>query len=134
MINLDFQNGFINGFISGSTNININTISKRKSEIDWSSENPVLDDGEIIVVDMTDGNLRLKVGDGESAFNLLPYIDESIIDRLDAIENGAVKVEVDTELNKESNNAIANSVVATEMENLASQQTQVMFITWGEDD
>lgn len=134
MANLDFQNGFINGFISGSTNININTISKRKSEIDWSSENPVLDDGEIIVVDMTDGNLRLKVGDGESAFNLLPYIDESIIDRLDAIENGAVKIEVDTELNKESNNAIANSAVATEIENLASQQTQVMFIAWGEDD
>ena len=134
MTNLDFQNGFINGFISGSTNININTISKRKSEIDWSSENPVLDDGEIIVVDMSDGNLRLKVGDGESAFNLLPYIDESITDRLDAIENGAVKIEVDTELNKESNNAIANSTVATEIENLASQQTQVMFIAWGEDD
>ncbi len=134
MTNLDFQNGFINGFISGSTNININTISKRKSEIDWSSENPVLDDGEIIVVDMDNGELRLKVGDGESAFNLLPYIDESITDRLDAIENGAVKIEVDTELNKESNNAIANSAVATEIENLASQQTQVMFIAWGEDD
>lgn len=134
MTNLDFQNGFINGFISGSTNININTISKRKSEIDWSSENPVLDDGEIIVVDMDNGELRLKVGDGESAFNLLPYIDKSITDRLDAIENGAVKIEVDTELNKESNNAIANSVVATEIENLASQQTQVMFIAWGEDD
>jgi hypothetical protein len=44
------------------------------------------------------------------------------------------KKKIQNELNKESNNAIANSAVATEIENLASQQTQVMFIAWGEDD
>ena len=134
MANKDFQNGFITGLSIGSTNINIDAINKRDTEANLISANPILQNGEQIVVDMENGGIRIKVGDGETAFSDLPYIDESIIDRLDAIENGAVKVEVDTELNKESNNAIANSVVATEIENLASQQTQVMFIAWGEDD
>ena len=134
MANKDFQNGFITGLSIGSTNINIDAINKRDTEANLISANPILQNGEQIVVDMENGGIRIKVGDGEAAFSDLPYIDESIIDRLDAIENGAVKVEVDTELNKESNNAIANSVVATEIENLASQQTQVMFIAWGEDD
>lgn len=134
MANKDFQNGFITGLSIGSTNINIDAINKRDTEANLISANPILQNGEQIVVDMENGDIRIKVGDGETAFSDLPYIDKSITDRLDAIENGAVKVEVDTELNKESNNAIANSVVATEIENLASQQTQVMFIAWGEDD
>lgn len=134
MTNKDFQNGFITGLSIGSTNINIDAINKRDTEANLISANPILQNGEQIIVDMENGDIRIKVGNGETAFSDLPYIDESITDRLDAIENGAVKVEVDTELSKESNNAIANSAVATEIENLASQQTQVMFIAWGEDD
>lgn len=42
----------------------------------WAMENPILAEGEIIVVETLDGNTRLKVGDGVSSYGELPYMDE----------------------------------------------------------
>jgi hypothetical protein len=42
----------------------------------WAMENPILADGEIIVVETFDGNTRIKVGDGVSSYGELPYMDE----------------------------------------------------------
>ena len=46
---------------------------KRKTAADWTSENPILRDGEFgVVTDGSDGEW-LKVGDGVTAWNSLPY-------------------------------------------------------------
>ncbi|MEE1239710.1 MAG: hypothetical protein UHO61_07290 [Acutalibacteraceae bacterium] len=46
---------------------------KRKTAADWTSENPILRDGEFgVVTDGSDGKW-LKVGDGVTAWNSLPY-------------------------------------------------------------
>ena len=46
---------------------------KRKKLAEWTSENPILRDGEFgVVTDGTDGEW-LKVGDGVTAWNSLPY-------------------------------------------------------------
>ena len=46
---------------------------KRKTAADWESENPILRDGEFgVVTDGSDGKW-LKVGDGVTAWNSLPY-------------------------------------------------------------
>ena len=42
----------------------------------WAMENPILAEGEIIVVETFDGNTRIKVGDGVSSYGELPYMDE----------------------------------------------------------
>ncbi len=126
MANTAFQNGFINGFVAGSTNINVNTISKVNTEEAWAEENPVLPAGEIIVVTLEDGSTKLKVGDGKTAYSDLSYIDEPTTAKLIAIEDnletaktklatieeGATNTVVDKTLNVESTNAIENKAVA----------------------
>lgn len=51
---------------------------KKDTLANWTSNNPVLKDGELALVKMTDGEIRQKVGDGTTAFNSLPYIDDKV--------------------------------------------------------
>jgi len=46
--------------------------NKRDSEANWLRENPVLLDGELIVVDLANGGTGKKIGDGETPYNELP--------------------------------------------------------------
>ena len=48
-----------------------------KTEADWLASNPILLDGEIVVVLMDSGATRLKVGDGTSNFSDLGYVSDS---------------------------------------------------------
>lgn len=47
---------------------------KRDAEANWVANNPVLLDGEMIFVDMTNGSIYIKVGDGVSRYNSLPFV------------------------------------------------------------
>lgn len=49
---------------------------KRNLVANWAMENPIIADGEIIIVETLDGSTRLKVGDGHSTYGELPYMDE----------------------------------------------------------
>ena len=51
---------------------------KRDTASNWASKNPILLDGEIIVVEATDGSIRLKIGDGNTKYASLPFIDEDL--------------------------------------------------------
>ena len=51
---------------------------KRDTEENWTSKNPILLDGEMIIVKTNDGKIR-KIGDGVKKFSELPY-DEITID------------------------------------------------------
>ena len=54
----------------------------------WTQKNPVLAEGEIIVVQPSAGETRLKIGDGVKAFTQLPYIDEQIYNNVVTSVNG----------------------------------------------
>lgn len=66
---------------------------KRDSAINWSTNNPVLLKGECIIVDMDNGSVRIKIGDGINNFISLPYADDdlrNIISEIPIIPPGAI--------------------------------------------
>lgn len=66
---------------------------KRDSAINWSTNNPVLLKGECVIVDMDDGSVRIKIGDGINNFISLPYADDdlrNIISEITVIPPGAI--------------------------------------------
>jgi hypothetical protein len=81
MADIDFQNGFINGFVAGSTNIEVDMVNRRDTEANWQSINPIVANGEQIIVD-TNSGIKIKIGDGVKHFNELEYIDKPITDVL----------------------------------------------------
>lgn len=48
----------------------------------WTAKNPVIGDGELIIVTTNAGEKRFKVGDGEKTFTQLPYADENILSKI----------------------------------------------------
>ena len=51
---------------------------KRDTSANWTSNDPVLLDGEIIIVDTSSGETRFKVGDGTKRYSQLPFEDEAV--------------------------------------------------------
>jgi hypothetical protein len=51
---------------------------KRDTSANWTSADPILKNGEIILVDTAEGELRLKVGDGVKRYTQLPFNDEAL--------------------------------------------------------
>lgn len=56
----------------------------------WTQKNPVLAEGEIIVVQTSAGETRLKIGDGVKTFTQLPYTDEQIYNNVVTSVNGQI--------------------------------------------
>lgn len=54
----------------------------------WTQKNPVLAEGEIIVVQTSARETRLKIGDGVKTFTQLPYTDEQIYNNVVTSVNG----------------------------------------------
>lgn len=52
--------------------------NKRDTSANWTTNDPVLLDGEVILVDTNDGELRFKVGDGTKRYTQLPFTDEPL--------------------------------------------------------
>ena len=65
-----------------STTLNTRVQSKRDTSANWTQNNPVLLDGEVIVVDTNSGDVRFKVGNGTSTYTQLPFQDEVIYNEL----------------------------------------------------
>lgn len=61
-----------------SKTLNTRVRNKRDTASNWTANNPILLDGEIILVDTSDGTLRFKVGDGVKTFTQLPFTDEPL--------------------------------------------------------
>ena len=55
---------------------------KRDTSANWTTNNPVLLDGEIIIVDTNAGETRFKVGDGVSTYTQLPFQDEYVLNQI----------------------------------------------------
>ena len=48
---------------------------KRDSEENWTTTNPTLLNGEVVLIDTSDGSLKLKVGDGSTTYTSLSHFD-----------------------------------------------------------
>ncbi len=57
---------------------NTRTQHSRDTSANWTKYNPVLLNGEIVIVDTDAGEVRYKVGDGTKKYSRLPFSDESI--------------------------------------------------------
>ena len=55
--------------------LNVRVQQKHDTEANFTSQNPVLLFNEVVYVDMTAGGTQMKIGDGTSHFNDLPYIE-----------------------------------------------------------
>lgn len=51
----------------------------RDTSANWTASDPVLLDGEIIIVDTDAGDVRYKVGDGTKKYSQLPFTDERYV-------------------------------------------------------
>lgn len=49
---------------------------KRDTSKNWESNNPIILNGEIILVDTDNGELRAKIGDGIKTYSQLRFNDE----------------------------------------------------------
>lgn len=55
---------------------------KKDTSSNWTQNNPVLLDGEMIIVTTNAGDVRMKIGDGTSTYTELPFTDEKILDSM----------------------------------------------------
>lgn len=63
-----------------SNKYNSRIITKTDTYANWSAANPVLLAGELVVATACDGvNTRLKLGDGATNFNSLPFLDDEML-------------------------------------------------------
>ena len=61
--------------MSTEKTINTRIKLKRDEESEWDSRNPIILNGEVVLVDGDDGRLRAKIGDGTSTYSALGFID-----------------------------------------------------------
>lgn len=66
---------------------------KKDTASNWTSNNPVLLNGEIAIVVTNANETRFKIGDGTSSFTALPYQDEAVRALITAVQD-----EVDTKM------------------------------------
>lgn len=86
--------------------------NKRDTEANWKSKNPVLLDGEIIIVTTTSGDSRFKVGDGKKTYNQLPFQDQKTRDLIPS---------VDASLSSTSTNPVQNKIIKSELDKKAER-------------
>ena len=70
-----------------SKNINARIALKRDTSANWESSNPVILNGELILVDTAAGELRAKVGDGTKTYTQLPFTDEVLRSLITDVDN-----------------------------------------------
>lgn len=68
---------------------------KRDTAANWEAKNPVILNGEIVLVDTNAGELRAKIGDGVKKYSQLPFSDEVL---RNLITDKANKDEIPTSL------------------------------------
>lgn len=65
--------------------------NKRDTSVNWTKNNPVILNGEIILVDTAEGELRAKIGDGTKTYTQLPFSDEVLKSLINTVAQNAGK-------------------------------------------
>lgn len=61
---------------------------RKDTAASWTEKNPVIGNGEMIIVETSSGEQRFKVGDGEKTFTQLPYTDETLLSKIKTYSAG----------------------------------------------
>lgn len=65
--------------------------NKRDTSANWTKNNPIILNGEIILVDTAEGELRAKIGDGTKTYTQLPFSDEVLKSLINTVAQNAGK-------------------------------------------
>ena len=87
---------------------------KKDTAANWEINDPVLLDGELVIVKTNAGDTRFKIGDGTKKYTQLPFQDESLYNVLSS--------------------KATEGYVDSAVEAAVSQKTQVQIVTWGAND
>lgn len=93
----------------------------------WTQKNPVLAEGEIIVVQTSAGETRLKIGDGVKTFTQLPYTDEQIYNNVVTSVNGQTG---DVTLTNESKSLGLTSAAVGQIPKIKAVDSNGVPIEW----
>lgn len=103
---------------------NIRLRNKRDTEANWEKKNPLILDGEIIVVTTASGDTRVKIGDGAKTYTQLPFLDEVL---KNAINNkAAIDAGVYTAV-ASSSDGVAYTATVPGIESLSSGASFIMI-------
>lgn len=61
---------------------------RKDTAASWTEKNPVIGNGEMIIVETSSGEQRFKIGDGEKTFTQLPYTDETLLSKIKTYSAG----------------------------------------------
>ena len=102
---------------------------KRDTAANWEQNNPVLLNGEIIIVDTASGEVRFKVGDGTKLYKQLPFSDEAVRALISAKEDKISLTENRAVISDASGKLSVSDVTSTELSYLdgvsSNLQTQI---------
>lgn len=102
---------------------------KRDTAANWEQNNPVLLNGEIIIVDTASGEVRFKVGDGTKLYKQLPFSDEAVRALISAKEDKISLTENRAVISDASGKLSVSEVTSTELSYLdgvsSNLQTQI---------
>ena len=79
----NFSNNNISAIKIQDKLYNIRTIPFHGTETEWNSLDYIPKNGEIIIVNLEDGGVRFKIGDGVKTYAQLPFEDEAIRNLID---------------------------------------------------
>ena len=65
--------------------------NKRDTSANWTKNNPIILNGEIILVDTAEGELRAKIGDGTKTYTQLPFSDEALKSLINTVAQNSGK-------------------------------------------
>lgn len=112
------------------SNFNARIKLKRDTAVNWTVNNPVLLNGEIILIDTDSGELRAKVGDGTKTYTQLPFTDEILRNLITNKQNKLTGTQGQIVGFDEDGNAIAQdkpilyvNITTTDDENFTSDKT-----------
>lgn len=102
---------------------------KRDTASNWEQNNPVLLNGEIIIVDTASGEVRFKIGDGTKLYKQLPFSDEAVRALISAKEDKVSLTENRAVISDASGKLSVSEVTSTELSYLdgvsSNLQTQI---------
>ena len=102
---------------------------KRDTASNWEQNNPVLLNGEIIIVDTASGEVRFKIGDGTKLYKQLPFSDEAVRALISAKQDEISLTENKAVISDASGKLSVSEVTSTELSYLdgvsSNLQTQI---------
>lgn len=73
--------------------LNVRISNKRDTSANWTQHDPVILNGEIILVDTAEGELRAKIGNGVKKYTQLPFNDEVLRSLINSVSERVTTLE-----------------------------------------